>query len=86
MSKKTLESLEDKSKNILTPVSYTHLDVYKRQVFLGFHKEKPRCGVRLILHKGQTLRLEAVRPQHSQHLEMCIRDSARSASPATGWK
>ena len=37
-------------------------------VFLGFHKKKPRRGVRLILHKGQTLRLEAVRPQHSQHL------------------
>ena len=35
-------------------------------VFLGFHKKKPRRGVRLILHKGQTLRLEAVRPQHSQ--------------------
>ena len=37
-------------------------------VFLGFYKKKPRRGVRLILHKGQTLRLEAVRPQHSQHL------------------
>ena len=36
--------------------------------FLGFYKKKPRRGVRLILHKGQTLRLEAVRPQHSQHL------------------
>lgn len=37
-------------------------------VFLGFHKKKPRRGAGLILHKGQTLRLEAVRPQHSQHL------------------
>ena len=41
-------------------------------VFLGFHKKKPRRGVRLILHKGQTLRLEAVRPQHSQHLGQAL--------------
>ena len=41
-------------------------------VFLGFHKKKTRRGVRLILHKGQTLRLEAVRPQHSQHLGQAL--------------
>ena len=41
-------------------------------VFLGFHKKKPRRGAGLILHKGQTLRLEAVRPQHSQHLGQAL--------------
>ena len=41
-------------------------------VFLGFYKKKPRRGAGLILHKGQTLRLEAVRPQHSQHLGQAL--------------
>ena len=41
-------------------------------VFLGFHKKKPRRGAGHILHKGQTLRLEAMRPQYSQHLGQAL--------------
>ena len=51
-------------------------------VFLRFHEEKPGCAVGLVLHKGQTLGLQPVGPQHGQHLGQPLRPVAQRKAPA----
>ena len=51
-------------------------------VLLRFHKEEPGRAVRLVLYKGQPLRLQPVGPQHRQHLGQSFRPVAQRKAPA----
>ena len=64
----------------LKPVSYTHLDVYKRQVMTGAHAVLKKMLVRSRYTKGiQSLVGVVTTQENASPIQMCIRDRWKSA-------